>query len=119
MLGPALGSQQPHATLQFWGGVAGELPGGKGPGGVDRQPADQEPAVCPGGQEGQRHPGLDQEWGGQREQGKDRAPGLGTGEVAPRVLCSALGPSLQEGHGGAGASPEKGREAGEGSGEQV
>jgi len=32
MPGPALWSQQPHATLQAWGGVAGELPGGKGPG---------------------------------------------------------------------------------------
>ena len=25
----ALGSQQPHATLQAWGRVAGKLPGGK------------------------------------------------------------------------------------------
>jgi len=39
--------------------------------------------------------------------------------VLPRVLCSALGPSLQEGPGGAGACPEKGSEAGEGAGEQV
>jgi len=29
MLGPALGSQQPHATPQAWGGVTGKLPGGK------------------------------------------------------------------------------------------
>jgi len=29
ILGPALGSQQPHATLQAWGRVAGKLPGGK------------------------------------------------------------------------------------------
>ncbi|KAK4825329.1 hypothetical protein QYF61_026848 [Mycteria americana] len=36
--GPALGPQQPHATLQAWGRVAGKLPGGKGPGGVGRQP---------------------------------------------------------------------------------
>jgi len=27
MLGPALGSQQPHASLQAWGGGAGKLPG--------------------------------------------------------------------------------------------
>jgi len=26
---PALGSQQPHAMLQAWGGVAGKLPSGK------------------------------------------------------------------------------------------
>ena len=48
-LGPAIGSQQPHATLQAWGGVAGELPDGKGPWGVGRQPAEHEPVVCPGG----------------------------------------------------------------------
>ena len=71
------------SMLQAWGGVAGELPSGKGPGGVGRQPAEHEPAVCPGGQEGQRHPGLDQEWCGQQEQGGDRAPVLGPGEAAP------------------------------------
>jgi len=37
MPGPALGSPQPHATLQAWGGVAGKLPGRKGPGDVGRQ----------------------------------------------------------------------------------
>ena len=95
------------------------MPSGKGPWGAGRQPAEHEPAVCPGGQEGQRRPGLDQEWCGQQEQGGDHAPMLGTGKAAPRVLCSALGPSLPEGHGGAGACPEKGNEAGEGSGEQV
>jgi len=46
-------------------------------------------------------------------------------KVQGRVLAKRfdiqqiLGPSLQEGHGGAGACPEKGSEAGEGSGEQV
>ena len=59
--GPALGAQQPHATLQTWGGVAGELPGGKGPEGAGQLAAEYEPAVCPGGQEGQQHPGLYQE----------------------------------------------------------
>jgi len=62
---------------------------------------------------------LDQQWGGQQEQGRDRAPVLGTGEAAPRELHSAVGPSLQAGHGGAGACPEKGNKAGEGAGEQV
>jgi len=28
---------------------------------VGRQPAEHEPAVCPGDHVGQRHPGLDQE----------------------------------------------------------
>jgi len=58
MLGAALGSQQPHATLQAWGGVAGKPPSGKGPWGVGQQPAEHEPAVCPGGQEDQERPGL-------------------------------------------------------------
>ena len=49
----------------------------------------------------------------------DCAPVLSTGEAAPRVLCSVLGPSLQEGHWVAGACPEKSNEAGEGSREQV
>jgi len=91
--GPAFWLQQPHATLQAWGRVAGELPSGKGPWGVvGGQLAEQEPAVCPGGQEGQRHPDLDQEWCGQQEQGGDRAPVLGPGEAAPRVLCSVWAP---------------------------
>jgi len=62
MLGPALGSKQPHVALQAWGGVSGKLPGGKRPWGVGGQPSELEPAVCPGGQEGQRHPGLYQEY---------------------------------------------------------
>ena len=57
-LGPALGSQQLHATLQAWGRVAGKLRSRKGPGGVGQQQAEYEPAVCPGGQEDQQRPGL-------------------------------------------------------------
>ena len=60
MPGPALTSQQPHAMVQDWGRVAGKLPSGKGPGGAGQQPAEHEPRVGPGGQEGQRHPGLHQ-----------------------------------------------------------
>lgn len=33
--GPALGEQQPHATLQAGGSMAGRLPGRKGPGAID------------------------------------------------------------------------------------
>ena len=47
------------------------------------------------------------------------APALGTGEATPGVLGAVLGPSLQEGPGGAGACPETGSEAGQGAGEQV
>ena len=46
-------------------------------------------------------------------------PVLGTREAAHQTLCSVLGPSLQERHGGAGVFPEKGNKAGEGSREQV
>ena len=35
-----------------------KLPDGKGPWCTDGQMAEYEPAVCPGGQEGQWHPGL-------------------------------------------------------------
>ena len=42
---------------------------------------------------------------------------LGTGEASPRVLCSVLGTSVQKGHGGTGAGPNKGNKACEGLGE--
>ncbi|GAB0183024.1 hypothetical protein GRJ2_000767700 [Grus japonensis] len=44
-----------------WGRVAGETPSRKGPGNIGRHLAKYEPAVCPGGHEGQQHPGLYQE----------------------------------------------------------
>ncbi|TRZ24656.1 hypothetical protein HGM15179_002358 [Zosterops borbonicus] len=53
--------------------------------------AEHEPAVCPGGQEGQWHPGLYQEWCGQQEQRGHSSPVLGTGEATPSVLCPVLG----------------------------
>ena len=59
--GPAPGSQQPHAMLQAWGGVAGELPREKGPEAVGQQLAEYELVVYPGGQEGKWHPDLCQE----------------------------------------------------------
>ncbi|TRZ19430.1 hypothetical protein HGM15179_007670, partial [Zosterops borbonicus] len=51
--------------------------------GVLMTAAEHEPAVCPGGQEGQEHPGLYQEWCGQQEQGGHSSPVLGTGEATP------------------------------------
>ncbi|KFP00360.1 hypothetical protein N300_00533, partial [Calypte anna] len=62
--------------LKGFPGVKGER-GDRGPLGPkgDRE-AEQEPAVCPGGQEGQWHPGLDQEQRGQQVQGRDSAPVL-------------------------------------------
>ena len=89
-------------------------PGGKGPGGAGRQPAGHEPAGCPGGQGGQQHPGWCQKQCGQQGKGRDCPPALGTGEAAPRTLCSGLGPSLQEGRRGAAACPGKGKGLGKG-----
>ena len=88
MLGPAFWSQQPQATLQAWGEVAGKLPDRKGPWCTDGQSAEYEPAVCPGGQGGQWHPGLDQERCGEQDEGSHPAPVLGSGEASPQVLCS-------------------------------
>ncbi|RMC14276.1 hypothetical protein DUI87_09367 [Hirundo rustica rustica] len=45
--------------------------------------AEHEPAVCPGGQEGQWQPGLDQEWCGQQEQRGHSSPVPSTGEATP------------------------------------
>ncbi|TRZ18911.1 hypothetical protein HGM15179_008205 [Zosterops borbonicus] len=45
--------------------------------------AEHEPAVCPGGQEGQGHPGLYQEWCGHQEQGGHSCPVLSTDEATP------------------------------------
>lgn len=39
--------------------------------------------------------------------GGDGASVLSSGEAAPRVLCSVLGPSLKEEHGSPGVFPEK------------
>jgi len=57
-MGPFLWSQQPQAMLQAWGRVTGKLYGGKQSGSASQQPAEHEPTVCPGEQEGQWHPDL-------------------------------------------------------------
>ena len=41
-------------------------------------------------------PGLDQEWCGQQEQGRDSSPVPGTGWAAPQVLCPVLGPQFRK-----------------------
>ena len=102
-----LGVNNPHAMLQAWGRVAGKLPSRKGPGGVGQDVAEHEPATCPGGQEGHKHPSSCQKQCGQQDQESNRPLMLSTGEAAPRSLRSGLGPSLQERHGGAAAHPRK------------
>lgn len=49
-----------------------------------------------GSQEGQWHPGLYQELCGQKDQGRDCAPVLGTAEATPRVLCPVLAPHFKK-----------------------
>jgi len=56
MANVALESQHPSAAIKAWGRVAGKLPSRKGPGDVGPQRTEHEPAVCPGGQEGEWYP---------------------------------------------------------------
>lgn len=70
-----------------------------------------------GGQEGLENPGLNEELCDQHDLGRDLVP-LYSALVRPQ-LASVLGPPLQEGHFGAERCPQKGKEAGEGSGEQI
>ena len=51
-------TQQPQGTLQARGRVAGSFCGKNGSGSVGWCLAEHETAVCPGGQEGKRHPGY-------------------------------------------------------------
>jgi len=78
--------------------VAGKLTDGKGPLCTDGQSAEYEPAVCPGGQEGQWHPDLYQEWCGEQDWRSNPASVLGIDEAPPQVLCSVLGTSVQKEH---------------------
>ena len=71
--------------------AAGKLSGRKESGAISQQPAERQPAVCPGGQEGQQHPGLCQ-----RDMESDHPTVLGADEATPLVLCSDLNPPLQE-----------------------
>ena len=59
------GPNNPEQTYRV--GRAGKLPDGKRPWCADGQLAEYKPAVCPGGQEGQWHPGLYQEWCGEQD----------------------------------------------------
>ena len=52
------GRNNPRQCYGRWGRVAGRLYRGNGPGGIGQCSAEHELTVCPGGQEGQWHPGL-------------------------------------------------------------
>jgi len=56
------------------------FPDGKGRWGTFGQLSEYEPAVCPGGQEGQWHPGLCLKWCSKQGQEGDHPPVLSTGE---------------------------------------
>ena len=72
--GPALWPQQPQVMLQVWDRVAERLWRRNRPGGVNQLLAEHELTACPGGQEGQWHPGLYEEQCCQAEQGSDCPP---------------------------------------------
>ncbi|KAJ7415368.1 rna-directed dna polymerase from mobile element jockey-like [Willisornis vidua] len=86
-------------SARGWGKSGWKSAGGKGPGGAGQQLDEHEPALCPSGQEDQWHPGLYQQQSGQKDQGSDHFPILGTGKATPQILCSVLRPKLQERHG--------------------
>lgn len=89
--------------------MAGRLCGGKVYRVISQQPAEYEPAVCP------RTPVTS--WLYVRNSVVSRTrevigpPLLSTGLAVLKVLCSALGSSLQGGDEGAGMHPEKSSEA--------
>jgi len=64
--------------------------------------------MCTHSPEGQLYSGLHQKKNGQQVKGGDSAPLLCSGETSSAVLCPALKPSAQEGHGPAGVGPEEG-----------
>ena len=67
--GRAPGEEQPHAPVQAWGRPAGEQLCREGLGCAGGRQVNQEPAVCPGCQEGQWDPGVHQEESGQQVKG--------------------------------------------------
>ena len=64
--------------------------------------------MCAQSPEGQPYPGLHQKKHGQQVEGGDSTSLLCSGETPPEVLCPALEPLAQEGHGAVGAGPEQG-----------
>ena len=64
--------------------------------------------MCAHNPEGQPYPGLHQKKCGLQVKGGDSTPLLCSGETSPGVLCPALEPSAQEGHGDVGVGPAEG-----------
>jgi len=69
------------------------------PGGGERQEPEHELAMCACSPECQRYPGMHQKKHGQQGEAGDSATLLCSGETSSGVLCPALEPSVQDGHG--------------------
>jgi len=63
--------------------------------------------MCASSPESQPYPGLHQEKHGQQVEGGDSAPLLHSGVTCLGVLCPALEPPAQVGHGVLGVGPEE------------
>ena len=109
--GPASGSGQWPVSIQAGGWRDWEQRWGEGLRGTGGWKAGHEPSVCARSPEGQPYPGLHHKKCGQHVNGGDSASLLCFYEAPPHpawmVLCPAVEPSAQEGHGAAGAGPKE------------